>query len=202
MAQTQVTMEQFLRLSRRLDDFAQAVNSEVVLKVFPVGSLFFSLTEANPSGYLGGEWERYAKGCCIVGVDPDDPDFSKAGHKVGTKTVALTGEQNGAHTHAQNGHTHSIPALYGTAASAGEHIHGIGYKGDAASGSGKPRIAGIDAAMVANDVVVSAGAHTHSVTTSANISGPSTAVNQSSGSGAPHNNIQPSVPVYIWVRIA
>ncbi len=226
----QVSMDQFLRLSRRLDEFAQRVNDEVVLKVFPVGSLFLSLSEENPSGYLGGQWERYAKGCCLVGIDPNDADFAQVGRPVGSKTVALTGLQNGSHTHTQNAHTHtqnahthtqsihghSIPSLSGTAASAGAHTHGIGYNGDAAPGSGKPRIAGSDYTAIAADVIQSGGAHSHGVTTFANISGDTaavnqnatavnqntTAVNQNSGSGAPHNNIQPSVPVYVWVRTA
>lgn len=244
MAQVQVSMDQFLRLSKRLDEFAQKVNGDIVFKMFPVGSLYLSLTMDSPAGFFGGQWERFAKGCCIVGVDPNDTDFAQAGHVVGAKTVSLTAAQNGAHTHTQNAHTHtqnahthtqnahthtqnihahSIPALSGTAASAGAHNHGIGYNGDAAAGSGKPRIAGSDYTAIAMDVIQSNGAHSHSVTTIANISGGTTAMNQnatatnqnatatnqnttatnqSSGSGVPHNNIQPSVAVYIWVRVA
>ena len=230
MSQAQVSMDQFLRLSKRLDEFAQRVNDEVVLKVFPVGSLFLSLVEVNPSNCFGGQWERYAKGCCLVGVDPNDADFSQVNRPVGSKTVALTEMQNGAHTHLQNAHTHtqnvhthvqnihghSIPVLSGTAAGAGAHNHGIGYNGDAAFGSGKPRIAGSDYTAIAMDVIQPSGTHSHSVTTVASTSGNTAAVNQntaainqnavavnqSSGSGAPHNNVQPSVPVYIWVRVA
>lgn len=207
-----VTMDQFLRLSKRLDQFAQRVNDEVVIKVFPVGSLYLSLTEDNPAHYLGGQWERYAKGCCLVGVDPDDADFSEVGHKTGAKTVALTESQNGAHTHVQNAHTHiqnahthvqdahthaqephthtsNIQHADGTPVTAEYLGVGLSY------GECQMRYVSGAAAAVNQSAV-----GTNQSTTAVNQS--ATAANQPSGGGAPHSNIQPSVPVYIWVRVA
>ncbi len=185
MAQTQVSMDQFLRLSRRLDDFAQRVNDEVVLKVFPVGSLFLSILEENPASYLGGQWERYAQGCCLVGVDHNDNDFSKVGRKVGAKTVTLTGDQNGPHTHSQNAHNHSQNS----------HDHACSelFHDVVGGGSSYTWLGRNTSATVANPFGVNAATATNN---------PATAVNQPSGSGAPHNNIQPSIPVFIWVRVA
>ena len=212
MAQTQVTMDQFLRLSKRLDQFAQRVNDEVVIKVFPVGSLYMSLTKNNPAAYLGGQWERYAKGCCLVGVDPDDTDFAEVGHKTGAKTVALTETQNGAHTHVQNPHTHvqnphtHTQDAHTHAQEPHTHISNIQhsegtlvtaeYLGVGLS-SGQCRMRYVSGATAA--VNQSAAAVNQSA---AAVNQSATAVSQPSGSGAPHSNIQPSVPVYIWVRIA
>ncbi len=185
MAQTLVSMDQFLRLSKRLDEFAQRVNDEVVLKVFPVGSLFLTLYEENPVEYLGGQWERYAQGCCLVGVDPNDADFSKAGKKVGTKTVSLTEAQNGTHTHGQNAHNHSQNS----------HSHACTeiFHDYVGGGSTYTWLNRNISTTVANPFGVSAATATNN---------PATAVNQPSGSGASHNNIQPSIPVFIWVRVA
>lgn len=212
MAQTHVTMDQFLRLSKRLDQFAQRVNDEVVIKVFPVGSLYLSLTEDNPAAYLGGQWERYAKGCCLVGVDTDDVDFSEVGHKTGAKTVALTEAQNGAHTHVQNAHTHiqnahtHIQDAHTHAQEPHTHMSNIQhadgtpvtaeYLGIGLS-YGECRMRYVSGATAAvNQSAVGTNQSTIAVNQSA------TAANQPSGSGATHNNIQPSVPVYIWVRVA
>ncbi len=212
MAQAHVTMDQFLRLSKRLDQFAQRINDEVVIKVFPVGSLYLSLIEDNPAVYLGGQWERYAKGCCLVGVDPDDADFSEVGYKTGTKTVALTETQNGAHTHVQNAHTHAQnahthiqnahthPQEPHTHMSNIQHSDGTLVTGDYLSiglsyGECRMRhVSGTTAAVNQSTAAVNQSAMAQNQSAAA--------VNQPSGSGAPHNNIQPSVPVYIWVRVA
>lgn len=185
MPQAQVSMDQFLRLSRRLDEFAQRINDEVVLKVFPVGSIFFTLSEANPASYLGGQWERYAKGCSLVGVDPNDTDFAEVGRKIGTKTVALTGEHNGPHTHNQNAHNHSQNSH--------SHVSSELFHDVVGGGSIYTWLGRNTSSTVANPYGVSGATATNN---------PATAVNQSSGGGVPHNNIQPSVPVFIWVRVA
>ena len=185
MAQTQVTMDQFLRLSKRLDEITQVVKGEVVLKVFPVGSLFLSLSEENPSRRMGGEWERYAKGCCLVGVDPNDADFAHVGSTIGSKTVTLTESQNGTHTHGQNTHNHSQNAH--------SHVCSELFHDYIGSGSNFSYIPRNTSANVTASFVVS------TVTATNN---PAKGVNLTSGSGEPHNNIQPSVPVYIWLRVA
>jgi hypothetical protein len=212
MAQTHVTMDQFLRLSKRLDHFAQRINDEVVIKVFPVGSLYLSLTEENPARYLGGQWERYAKGCCLVGVDPDDVDFAQAGQKTGAKTVALTGAQNGAHTHVQNAHTHTqephthIQHAHTHMQEPHTHLSNIQHT-DGTLVTGEYLNIGLSSGQCRVRYASGATAAVNQSTTSTNqcataVNQSAAAVNQPSGSGEPHSNIQPSVPVYIWVRVA
>lgn len=41
---------------------------------FKVGSIFISLTNENPSSYLGGTWVRFGKGRTLVGIDENDKD--------------------------------------------------------------------------------------------------------------------------------
>lgn len=98
---------------------------------------------------------------------------------------ATTGNNSADHAHTYSGttannnvgHTHSVPALSGTAASAGAHSHSTRYKGFAITASA-------DGWMVLrrnepndsydgtdSDGAISAGAHTHSVSTTASTTG-------------------------------
>lgn len=70
--------------------------------IYPIGSLHFTTTNTNPATYLGGTWERYAKGRTIVGVDEAQNEFKTAGQTGGTKDLPLpyiggqgVGEDNG-----------------------------------------------------------------------------------------------------------
>lgn len=57
--------------------------------IYPIGSLHFTTTNTNPTTYLGGTWERYAKGRTIVGVDEAQNEFKTAGQTGGTKDLPL-----------------------------------------------------------------------------------------------------------------
>lgn len=64
-------------------------------KAHPVGSVYLSLNETNPSALFGGTWEMIAKGCTLIGVNPGDPDFSLPNKTGGSKTKDLS------HSHLQ-----------------------------------------------------------------------------------------------------
>lgn len=96
----------------------------------PVGSIYLSTSSTNPSTYFGGTWERFANGQVLVGVDTQETEFNTVQKTGGSKTHTVTLKDVPAHTH-------SIPKLSGTAASAGSHKHNDTF------------------------AVASAGAHTH-----------------------------------------
>ncbi|MBE5820449.1 MAG: hypothetical protein E7310_06545 [Clostridiales bacterium] len=111
--------------------------------------------------------------------------FTGSGH-----THTLNGHVHsvGAHAHGLNGHTHSIPVLWGTAASAGAHEHSIRYKGF----SGMNQSTGGYMVLRRNDSAdsydgtdgngaISAGAHTHSVSTNASTTGGNSGSTANSG---------------------
>ena len=57
--------------------------------IFPVGAIYISLDDTNPSKYFNGTWEQL-KGRFLVGVDSSDTDFNTVGKTGGEKTHKLT----------------------------------------------------------------------------------------------------------------
>ena len=85
-------------------------------KIYPVGSIYISVNNTNPGTFLGGTWVAFGQGRTIIGVNTSDGDYNAAEKTGGSKTKTLAAANIPAHTH-------SIPALSGSAASAGGHTH-------------------------------------------------------------------------------
>lgn len=121
---------------------------------YPVGSIYCSIYEINPTYYFGGTWELYCPGRTLVGVDEDDADFSSVANDwaQGTREEILT--------------TDTIPSH--------DHDWNSSSRGD--GGSDYPR-------MRAYGYVSTTGYYTSYV-----------------GTGQPHNNLQPYITCYIWVK--
>lgn len=62
---------------------------------YPIGSIYLSVTNTNPSKWFGGKWEQIAKGRTLVGVDTNDIDFNTAKKTGGSKFLQD-------HTHVKN----------------------------------------------------------------------------------------------------
>lgn len=52
---------------------------------YPVGSIYLSVNNTNPSQWFGGKWEQIAKGRTLVGVDTSDTDFNTVKKTGGSK---------------------------------------------------------------------------------------------------------------------
>lgn len=57
--------------------------------IYPVGSIYISTNNIDPSNFLGGTWESFAKGKTLIGVDTDDTDFNTVEKVLGSKTVDI-----------------------------------------------------------------------------------------------------------------
>jgi hypothetical protein len=66
---------------------------------WPVGSIFMSVNNVNPSNYFGGSWSAWGSGRVPVCVNTSDSDFSSSEKTGGSKTVTLTTSQMPSHTH-------------------------------------------------------------------------------------------------------
>lgn len=67
--------------------------------IYPVGSIYLSVSDINPAEFFGGTWVPWGSGRVPVGVSDDDADFSKVETTGGEKTHKLTESEMPKHTH-------------------------------------------------------------------------------------------------------
>lgn len=89
--------------------------------VYPVGSIYITTEEKNPTDFLGGTWERFAAGRTLVGVGTDSNitgfDFDKPGIPGGEAKHTLTIAEMPEHDHIENiddGHNALLKIIDGT----------------------------------------------------------------------------------------
>lgn len=143
------------------------------------------------------------KGNVPVGLNTDDTDFKTLGKISGEKKHTLTVNEMPSHNHEatvgvdENGaHTHTVS---GTAQSSGTHTHSSYYLDDLTSDKGNSRRRGVadSNSGSSTDNIIAAGAHTHTVSATAQSSGTHThdvtveIANKGGGTG--HNNLQPYI---------
>lgn len=170
------------------------------IDAWPVGSIFMSVVDTNPNTLLGGgTWARIAQGKVLVGVDENDTSFDTVEETGGEKTHVLTSAEMPSHTHTQNSHNHNDTLAVDNA---GGHDHAIEYRVRGVA-AGTYDFAEINSTTPGNPtsrgVVSTDGTHAHNV--SGGVSS-ATAVNQNTGGGTAHNNLQPYLTCYIWKRTA
>ena len=67
---------------------------------YPVGSIYISVSEENPSNLLGGGvWEEFAAGRLLIGVDTAQQPISASEKLYGSSTVTLIADNLPEHTH-------------------------------------------------------------------------------------------------------
>lgn len=75
--------------------------------IYPVGSIYMSVSSTSPTVLFGGTWEAWGTGKVPVGIDTSDTDFGTVEKTGGSKTTILTTEQMPSHTHTFTGVSHS-----------------------------------------------------------------------------------------------
>lgn len=54
---------------------------------YPIGSIYMSVNDTNPSLWFDGTWELIAQGRTLVGVDTNDTDFNTVKKTGGSKYI-------------------------------------------------------------------------------------------------------------------
>ena len=217
--------ENIENLNQRLD----AVENNAFLLSHPIGSVYETTssdenTVAKMHNKHGGTWEVYGSGRMLIGVNSSDTDFNMVNKTGGSKTATLTTANLANHNHSipvlsgttssSDDHTHSIS---GTAQSAGSHTHSFTSTGaylnipaDSGTehglksgryGEGPFQLWGLGTATE------SAGAHTHSISGTAQSAGShshtvstNTSTTGSTGDGAAFSILNPYITVYRYKR--
>lgn len=73
--------------------------SQILNQIYPIGSVYISVNNVNPSSLFGGTWEQFAAGRTLVGIDTSDDDFKTVEKTGGEKTHTLTVDEMPSHTH-------------------------------------------------------------------------------------------------------
>lgn len=162
--------------------FIDAFVSACLLKIYPVGSIYMSIKDVDPSTFLGGTWERWGQGRVPVGVDvdasdPPDTDFATAGKEGGEKQHTLT--------------TSETP----------RHTHDISVKPDRSGYGGSIYITTEQGSYV--KYLPTANSTNNRIGLEAGLGSPDSVVLMSNiGGDKPHNNLQPYITCYMWKRTA
>ncbi|MGC6569675.1 DUF859 family phage minor structural protein [Streptococcus sp. VTCC 12886] len=80
---------------------------------YPVGSIYQSIINTNPSTFIGGTWERFGNGRVLVGVDENDSDFNVPNRTGGEKAHQITVEEMPSHSHQFNTEAGGSPIAQG-----------------------------------------------------------------------------------------
>lgn len=73
--------------------------ANILNNVYPVGSIYISVSNANPGLTFGGTWVAFGSGKTLVGVDTSDADFNTVQKTGGEKTHTLTIDEMPSHNH-------------------------------------------------------------------------------------------------------
>jgi len=148
----------------------------------PVGTIREFNVSTNPATLLGfGTWSAFGTGRVTVAIDAGQTEFDVNGETGGAKTHTLSIAELPSHNHggATGGqsadHSHSL-------------ISAFPGDGDANSGSGFAQCDTTGSGYRDKTTGGASVGHTHGIT--------------AQGSGSSHNNLQPYIVVYRWVRTA
>lgn len=187
---------------------AKNESKSVVDIVYPIGSIYLSVSAVNPSRVLGGTWVTWGSGRVPVGVNTADGNYNsveKTGgsanhtHNAATSgSTSLSTAQIPSHAHSvsitsgsSGSHTHNLYREFGAAAVAEYTPHNENYMQLAGNKAGT-RHAG-SSSVAAN------GGHAHTINGNTGANG--------SGSGHTHSipaasgsNLPPYITCYMWKR--
>ena len=75
------------------------IDDRDLYNVWPVGSIYISVVNINPSEYFGGTWQVFGTGRCLVGIDTSQTEFNTIEKTGGEKTHKLTVSEMPKHKH-------------------------------------------------------------------------------------------------------
>ena len=184
---------------------AQTTVDAILKNLYPIGSIFFTTVDKNPSEYFGGTWVQWGFGRVPVGVDSMQSEFNYAEKTGGAKAVNLSHSHTvNAHSHSSPAHSHSLASGWAKIGRCNNYMEGIAYKTGSGAGSttydrAQTNGGGIAGGSFAAADTTALGGNTSS-TSPGNTGNASPGTNsQLSGS---QSILQPYITCYMWKRTA
>lgn len=104
--------------------------------LYPIGSIYISVNNTNPSTYFGGTWEAFATGKTLVGIDPNDTSFDTVEETGGEKTHTLTTDEIPSHTHSTSYTSFDVNNQYYGLSSGSVWFNNVGKSGTSGARGG------------------------------------------------------------------
>ena len=178
-------------------------------KIYPVGSIYISVSSTNPSTLFGGTWEAFGTGKTLVGINTNDTDFDTLEESHGSKTVTLQTTNLPSHSHTYNKPNANTGNHTLTTSQIPSHTHkellheNGGYKVATDIRSGGGAHYGIDVKTTGSSGSYSfsigatggGGSHSHTISITSTDTG-------SKGDGTAFSVMNPYITVYMWKRTA
>ena len=154
------------------------------LTMYPIGSIYLSINNTNPSALFGGTWERFANGRVLIGVDESQTEFNAPQKTGGHKEL-----QSHNHTFSGSADSASLIGKFGEVYS-GTNIYKEGIVSNKTDGI--------------NRAYSSAGTGGNTWSTWEIDASHSHTLNGTIGSAGNGNagNLQPYITCYMWLRTA
>lgn len=108
-------------------DFESLPPISVIDQVYPVGSIYTSVTSTNPSTFFGGTWEAFGQGRCLFGVGSVQDDGGVSGTIHADETGGYLRVNLLAHTHDINSHSHTMSHTHTTNSHSHSMTHNHSY---------------------------------------------------------------------------
>lgn len=180
--------------------------SDIVNTLYPVGCLYLTVDPTNPGTlFPGTTWAAHAAGRALVGVGTADGVAWTVGQIRGEADVALTTAQMPSHNHSGSvsvSGSASFASLAGSFDISTTNVSGsdfirnaAGIVSEGSSGSTSRKLENNNPSDDMIRISINAS-HSHTVSASGSFT------TGSAGSGQAHNNIQPSIGVFVWRRTA
>lgn len=164
-----------------------SLSATILNAVYPVGSIYMSVSSTSPETLFGGSWQRWGQGRTVISVD--DNEFDTAELTGGSDTVSVPVPKHkhtlGAHSHTIEQHTHGITidvksggahthddTFTATAANSGNHTHTLyNYvKYDSNFNVASGDVPFPDVQKVSTYTTSIDGSHTHTITIEGSVS--------------------------------
>lgn len=186
-------------------------------KIYPVGSIYMSMSLTSPSSLFGGTWQRIQSRYLMA----SDSTYT-AGETGGNNDAVVVSHSHSASSEVDGGHSHSISggshSHSASSSSSGSHSHGItntlGCGWNPGGNTDRIMYNKYQSARGMQEFfnINTGGAHTHTVTVSKNSSHSHTISSNgdhahnvnifSSGSSGTNKNMPEFIAVNVWKRTA
>ncbi len=160
--------------------------------VYPVGAIYMSVNNINPSSLFGGTWVSWGAGRVPVGIDTNNTAFNTV-EKIGGE-VSHTLNISEMPTHKHNVNVAGSGQLTTSTKNLTAKMH---YKNIGNISSGSANILPSSSAGSTINSVIDIDQHSHTIPSHTH-----EVSEVEKGSGNAHNNLQPYITCYMWKRTA